>query len=417
MRIWDVPPGELDRAALLGEHRELHAIWTILVEDRHGYRRHPEVLRWQGRLGALYARHEAEVAEMHRRGYRHASPLDRRQVPADEPLAWTAPPPLLPLAEQRRRLAGKAANRRLPDADHGPDRRVPVGGMEGPPRPCQTPSMNTRIWGPALADVYDVTTAEMFEPSVLGPTVNTLFALAEGGPALEFAIGTGRVALPLRERGIDVAGIELSPHMAERLRAKAGAARIALTIGDMTEAKARGTFRLVYLVFNTIMNVTSQDGQVAVFRNARAHLRPGGRFVVEVGVPPLRRLPRGERGLVFDLSDHHVGIDTFDDVATQITWSHHLTLVDGQLHRDSAPYRYVWPPELDLMAQLAGLVPEYRWCDWERTPFGPESERLVAVYRRPGRAPGAAAGKAGPAKAAGGGDRERSGSGAPGPLP
>lgn len=173
------------------------------------------------------------------------------------------------------------------------------------------------VWGREIAEVYDRASAEMFHPQVLGPTVETLPALAEGGPALEFAVGTGRVALPLSAKGIRVSGIELSTPMADRLRAKPGAERIELTMGDMATARAPGTFSLVYLVFNTIMNVTTQDEQVAVFQNAATHLRPGGRFVVEVAVPPLRRLPPGEIGPVFDLTDDHVGIDTFEGVASR----------------------------------------------------------------------------------------------------
>jgi Methyltransferase domain len=206
--------------------------------------------------------------------------------------------------------------------------------------------------------------------------------LARGGPALEFAVGTGRVALPLNDRGIDVQGIELSPHMAERLAAKPGADAVPVTIGDMATARVSGRFRLVYLVANTIMNVTTQDEQLAVFANAAAHLELGGCFVVEVVVPQLRRVPRGEAGWVFTLDPSHVGIETLDDPVGQVAWSHHWMEVDGRLVRHSAPYRYVWPSELDLMARHAGFRVRARWAGWDRAPFTAESTSQVAVFEK-----------------------------------
>ena len=223
----------------------------------------------------------------------------------------------------------------------------------------------------------------MFDPALLDPCVDVLAALAGDGPALEFAVGTGRVALPLSARGVPVSGIELSPHMAERLRAKPGADAVPVTVGDMTTTRVDGPFTLVYLVFNTIENVTSQDEQVAVFANAAAHLAPGGRFVVEVEVPSLPGLPSGERGRVFDLSPGHVGIDTHDDPVGQLLSSHHWTLIDGRWVQDCGQYRYVWPSELDLMARLAGLRLEHRWSGWDRSPFTADSASQVAVYRKP----------------------------------
>ena len=243
--------------------------------------------------------------------------------------------------------------------------------------------MGTVEWGRDVAESYDATSAGMFDPSVLGPTTATLAELAGGGRALELAVGTGRVALALRERGVDVHGIELSPAMVEQLRKKPGADQLGVTIGDMTSTRAPGTFRLVYLVFNTIMNVTTQDEQVAVFRNAAAHLEPGGVFVLEVLVPQMRRLPHGELGRVFTMEDDHVGIETFDDVETQISWSHHWMQVGDRLVRHSAPYRYVWPAELDLMAQLAGLQLQHRWSGWDRQPFEGDSVDQVVVYAKP----------------------------------
>lgn len=234
-----------------------------------------------------------------------------------------------------------------------------------------------------VAERYDEDSAEMFAPEVLGPTVDVLAELARGLPALELAVGTGRVAIPLAERGVEVHGIELSEAMADRLRAKPGGAAVGVTIGDMTEARVAGRFGLVYLVFNTIGNVTTQDGQVAVFENAAAHLEPGGCFVIETGVPILRRLPPGGRFAVFDHADRHVGIDEYD-VASQLMWSHHYSSEDGTTYRrSSVPFRYVWPAELDLMARIAGLELRERWADWHRSPFTSESTGHVSVWVRP----------------------------------
>lgn len=233
-----------------------------------------------------------------------------------------------------------------------------------------------------VAATYDDDEAEMFAPEVLGPTVDVLAELADGRPALELAVGTGRVAIPLAERGVEVHGIELSEAMVAQLRAKPGGERVAVTVGDMTEARVDGEFGLAYLVFNTIGNVTTQDDQVAVFENAVAHLGPGGRFVVEVGVPDLQRLPRGERFVVFDHTDPHVGIDEID-VVTQQMWSHHYSSGDGATYaRGTTPFRYVWPSELDLMARIAGMRLESRWADWDRSPFTAASTKHVSVWER-----------------------------------
>ncbi|MGH3252401.1 MAG: methyltransferase domain-containing protein [Trebonia sp.] len=242
--------------------------------------------------------------------------------------------------------------------------------------------MATVLWGPEIASAYDTAGTGMFAPAVLGPAVDVLASLAGDGAALEFAVGTGRVALPLSERGVSVAGVELSPHMAAVLRGKSGASAVPVTIGDMTSTRVPGGYSLVYLVFNTIMNVTTQDEQVAVFANAVAHLVSGGRFVVEVGVPAISGLPAAELGRVFDLSPGHVGIDTLDDPVGQISSSHHWTLIDGQWRQSSAPYRYVWPSELDLMARLTGLRLEHRWAGWDKAPFTAASTSQVAVYQK-----------------------------------
>lgn len=244
--------------------------------------------------------------------------------------------------------------------------------------------MGSITWGAELAEVYDASYAAGFEPSVLDPTVDVLAELARGGRALEFAVGTGRVAIPLCARGVSVHGIELSPYMVEQLRAKPEAEAVPVTIGDMIDTHVAGDFRLVYLVANTIMNVTTQDDQLAVFSNAAAHLEPGGSFVVEVIVPQLRRVPPGEVARVFALEPDHVGIETFDDLVGQVAWSHHWMTIDGREVRHSAPYRYVWPSELDLMAQLNGLSLRARWSGWDRQPFTSDSPSQVAVFEKVG---------------------------------
>ena len=243
--------------------------------------------------------------------------------------------------------------------------------------------MGSITWGPEVAEVYDKTYSAMFEPAVLDPMVALLAELAGGGPALEFAVGTGRVALGLSARGIAVHGLELSRPMAERLLAKPGGDAVPVTIGDMTTTRVPGApFTLVYLVANTIMNVTTQDDQLAVFANAAAHLEPGGCFVAEVIVPQLRRVPPGQAAWVFRLDPDHVGIETFDDLVGQIAWSHHWIEIDGRLVRHSAPYRYVWPSELDLMARINGFRLRERWAGWDRAAFTSDSSSQIAVFEK-----------------------------------
>ncbi len=220
-----------------------------------------------------------------------------------------------------------------------------------------------------VAERYDSDTADL----PVEPVLDFLEPLAAHG-ALELAIGTGRIAVPLAGRGVRVAGIDLSPDMVARLRRKT--AGIPVTIGDLSTARVQGTFTLVYVVFNSINDVTTQDGQVAAFENAAAHLEPGGCFVVEVGVPNRQRLE------VFDLSDTHVGVDEYD-AATQRNVSHHFNLVDGVWERVSMPFRSVSPAELDLMARLAGLTLRERWADWDRSPFTAESTKHVSVWEKP----------------------------------
>ena len=233
-----------------------------------------------------------------------------------------------------------------------------------------------------VAARYDESHAEMFRPERVDPAVDLLAELAGKGRALELAIGTGRIAVPLAQRGVPVHGIELSQAMAARLREKPGAEEIDVTIGDFTTTKVDGTFAVAYLVFNTIQNVLTQAEQVATFRNAAAHLDPGGCFVVEVMIPDLQRLPPGETSRPFNLSAEHVGLDEYD-VATQHLWSHHFSLTDGSWRYVKMPFRYVWPAELDLMAELAGMTLRDRWDDWNREPFSSESRKHVSVWEKP----------------------------------
>jgi len=233
-----------------------------------------------------------------------------------------------------------------------------------------------------VAERYDEGEPEMFDPAVVDPAVDFLVELAGEGRALELAIGTGRIALPLAQRGVPVHGIDMSKAMVARLREKLGGEDIGVTIGDFATTTVEGTFSVAYLVFNTIQNLTTQAEQVACFRNVAALLEPGGCFVIEVGVPSLRRLPPGETIRAFHLSETRWGIDEFD-VADQGLISHHFQIVDGRVERNSVPFRYVWPAELDLMAQLAGMSLRERWSGWKREPFTSESRQHVSVWEKP----------------------------------
>jgi SAM-dependent methyltransferase len=236
------------------------------------------------------------------------------------------------------------------------------------------------IWDVAAARRYDTPGRGMFAPEVLGPTVERLAALAGEGPALEFAIGTGRVAVPLVERGVSVTGIELSRPMIDQLRTKADDETIPVIVGDMATATAPGRFTLVYLVYNTISNLLTQAEQVACFRNAARHLLPGGRFVIELWVPELRKLPPGQQAVVWRSEPGALGLDTYDVLAQQVV-SHHVTFEEtGEARLFRTSHRYIWPAELDLMAQLAGFELESRHADWEDTPFTAESRSHVSVY-------------------------------------
>jgi SAM-dependent methyltransferase len=231
-----------------------------------------------------------------------------------------------------------------------------------------------------VAATYD-DSPETFGPGAADAVAEVLAGLAGGGRALELGIGTGRIALPLARRGVDVHGIDLSRAMVARLRAKPGGDAIAVTIGDFATAKADGTFRLAYLVFNTIMNLTTQEAQVACFRNAAAHLEPGGCFVIEVRVPDLRRLPPGQDVLPWQVSPDRLVSYSFD-VATQAMHGHYVEFTDGHGEYRTMPFRYVWPAELDLMAQLAGMRLRDRWEDWTRQPFTSESRQHVSVWEK-----------------------------------
>ena len=230
-----------------------------------------------------------------------------------------------------------------------------------------------------VAASYDESEADSFDPAVVEAIVDFLVENAGGGRALELGIGTGRIALPLAQRGVPVEGIELSKAMAARLRAKPGGEDLRVAIGDFATATVEGSFSLVYLVFNTIMNLTTQAAQVACFRNVAAHLEPGGRFVIEVMIPELRRLPPGETFHVFAGGEDRWGIDEYD-VANQGLVSHQLEVVDGNLEHLSVTFRYVWPAELDLMAQLAGMTLRERWSGWRRERFTDDSRKHVSVW-------------------------------------
>ncbi|MFD7535096.1 class I SAM-dependent DNA methyltransferase [Streptomyces sp. NPDC059819] len=243
---------------------------------------------------------------------------------------------------------------------------------------------SSELWSREAADRYDAGETEMSSAAVLGPTIAFLAEVAGDGRALEFAIGTGRVGVPLRESGVPVAGIELSEHMAAVLRRKIDEDTLPVAIGDMATTVVPGEFALVYLVYNTLSNLLTQEEQVECFRNAARHLRPGGRFVIELGVPPLRFLPPGQVAVPFDVSARHLGFDTFD-LVRQVLVSHHFTRDgdDGSYRRDRSQHRYAWPTELDLMARIAGLELERRVADWDGTPFTQDSGKHISVWRKP----------------------------------
>ena len=241
--------------------------------------------------------------------------------------------------------------------------------------------MTRDYFGEDVAEQYDDPADEMSQPEAIDPVVDVLAGLAGDGAALELGIGTGRIALPLSQRGVRVHGIDLSEAMVARLRAKPGADEIPVTIGDFATTTVDGTFSVAYLVFNTIMNLTTQDAQVACFENAAAHLEPGGCFVIEVMVPDLQRLPAGEIYRPFTVTSEHLGFDEYD-VVQQGLISHHYSITDGKVRVNAIPFRYVWPSELDLMARIAGLSLRHRYATWTRTPFTGDSTAHISVWEK-----------------------------------
>ena len=234
----------------------------------------------------------------------------------------------------------------------------------------------------AATKYYDSTSPEMFDPALLRATADFLTVEARGGFALEFGIGTGRVALPLSERGIRVHGIDISEDIIVELRRKHGSEAITTTVGDFAETAIDEKFSLVFAVYNSISNLLEQSEWVQTFRNAARHLAPGGRFVMELWVQDLRRFPHGAAALPFDVSATHIGFDTID-TATQRGVSHHYFFRDGRASTFESPYRYAWPSELDLMAELAGMTLRDRWADWDRSPFTSESTKHISVWELP----------------------------------
>lgn len=241
---------------------------------------------------------------------------------------------------------------------------------------------SSEVWDQETAERYDDDSAEKFKPEVLDPTVDFLARLAGDEAALEFAIGTGRVGVPLAERGVPVTGIELSEPMVRQLRRKVDEAALPVTVGDMATTTVPGEFSLVYLVWNSISNLRTQAEQVECFRNAARHLAPGGRFVIELWVPPVRRLPPGQVGVPMHVDDGCVVFDTYDLTTQECTSHHYWREDDGAARYASSSFRYIWPAECDLMAQLAGMELEERLADWDGTPFTSDSESHVSVWRK-----------------------------------
>ena len=238
-------------------------------------------------------------------------------------------------------------------------------------------------FGERVAAVYDEHSASMFDPEVVAPAVDRLAELAGDGRALEFAIGTGRIALPLAERGVRVVGIDSSEAMLARLHGKPGADRIEAVAGDMMKTRVDGEFALVFLVFNTIFNLTAQDDQVACFENAAAHLRGGGRFVIEARVPELQRLPLGQTVLPWRADPGGFSYYVYD-VVTQRLSGQHYYIEGDRIQPSPIEMRYAWPAELDLMARVAGMRLEHRWAGWGGEPFTSLSPAHVSVYVKPG---------------------------------
>lgn len=242
---------------------------------------------------------------------------------------------------------------------------------------------SSEVWDEGTAERYDATAAEKFAPEVLDPTVDFLARLAGSGAALEFAVGTGRVGIPLAARGVPVTGIDLSDPMVAQLRRKIDEADLPVVVGDMATTTVPGEFSLVFLVWNSIANLRTQAEQVACFRNAARHLSPGGRFVIELWVPPIRRLPPGQQAVPMSIGEGHLVFDTYDFATQHCTSHHYYREADGTTRYGSGNFRYIWPAECELMAQLAGLELESRFADWDRSLFTSDSESHVSVWRKP----------------------------------
>jgi SAM-dependent methyltransferase len=238
------------------------------------------------------------------------------------------------------------------------------------------------VWDAETAARYEQDSAEMFTPEVVEPAVDLLHRLAGSGAALELAIGTGRIAVPLLRRGVPVSGVELSAPMVQELRRRVDESTLPVRLGDMATTVVPGEFSLVYLVWNSLNNLRTQDEQVQCFVNAARHLGAGGRFVIEVGVPALRRLPPGQLAVPFAVGEGHLGFDTYDVVTQALTSHHYHQEPDGTVRYGAGHFRYVWPSELDLMARIAGLELENRYADWHGSPFTAESESHVSVWRK-----------------------------------
>ena len=253
--------------------------------------------------------------------------------------------------------------------------------MAAASRPGHSVRVPENYFDAGIARTYEAKWPEIFDPATIEPAVSFLASLAGSGAALELGIGTGRLAIPLSQRGVRVHGIELSPDMVAELRKKPGADGIGVTIGDFAATTVPGTFAVAYLARDTIMNLTTQDAQVDCFGNVAACLEPGGCFVIEVMVPELQRLPPGETFHAFTVTPAHLGFEEYD-VAQQISYSHHYWVTGGQAETFSVPFRYVWPPELDLMARRAGMTLRERWSDWQRAPFTGDSRSHISVWQK-----------------------------------
>lgn len=243
--------------------------------------------------------------------------------------------------------------------------------------------VSSDVWDDDTAAAYETDSADMFRPETIAPAVRLLSDYAGPGPALAFAIGTGRLAIPLARRGIPVTGIDLSPAMVAQLRSKASAEEIPAVIGDVATTVVPGEFTLVFLPWNSLSNLRTQDEQVECFRNAARHLRGGGHFVVELFVPPLRRLPPGQTAVPFALDDDHLGFDTLDTVSQECCSHHYVRQADGSFRYDVGHFRYAWPSECDLMARMAGMELLARYGDWDRSPFTADSDKHVSIWRKP----------------------------------